>query len=769
MLQLDSLNPAQRAAVTYIDGPQLVVAGAGSGKTRVLTYKIAYLLEQGIQPWNILALTFTNKAASEMKERIAAQVGNNALRLDMGTFHSIFARILRYESQLLGFRSNYTIYDETDSRSLVKAIVKELQLDEKDYKPANVCSRISWAKNNLITAERYVANSEFYQADRQKKMEHTGKIYEIYQQRCKNANAMDFDDLLMLTFQLFHQYPEVRQKYAQRYAYILVDEYQDTNYVQQQILLQLRQENHNICVVGDDYQSIYGFRGAKIDNILTFQREFPEAQLFKLERNYRSTQKIVSAANSLMKHNLHQIDKNVYSENAVGEPLHLYAAASDREEAMFVCKQIQLLRRTEHLTTGDFAVLYRTNAQSRVLEEECKKRGIPYRIYGGTGFYQRKEIKDVLAYFRLLINPDDDEALRRIVNFPARGIGSTTFQKVVQFAADHDISIWESLTGRAEQLPLQSAARNKLAGFVTLIAQLRQVALKESAYEVAKQLIEQVNIRAEYQPATDPDMASRLENIDELLNSMQEFVEQKQEEDALQEIYLEHYMQDVALLTSVDAVETIEGESNNQLSLMTIHMAKGLEFPVVFVVGLEENLFPGVQSASSLRQLEEERRLLYVAITRAERHCYLTYARSRWQFGQMAMNPQSRFLRDIDKQFISSDEVGGRSEVEQTLFSRSFRSSAEPRMPRQSFTPRSSQSSSFPSNSRLRRIESTPSSAAPSTSSPLQPGDVIEHERFGRGTVQSVVGEGENTKATVEFRNAGVKQLLLKFARYKKV
>ena len=747
MIDLSSLNPAQREAVTYADGPQLVVAGAGSGKTRVLTYKIAYLVEQGVNPWNILALTFTNKAANEMKERIASMLDSNALRLDMGTFHSIFARILRFEAGLIGYRSNFTIYDESDSRSLVKQIVKELALDDKTYKPSAVCSRISWAKNQLISAEQYAASPELYQQDRKKQMEQLGRIYALYEQRCQLANAMDFDDLLVKTFQLFYTHPEVREKYEKRYDHILIDEYQDTNYVQQQIMLMLRRKNHNVCVVGDDYQSIYGFRGAKIDNILTFQRQFPEAKLFKLERNYRSTQRIVGAANSLMKKNLHQIDKNVYSENIQGSPLHLYAAASDRDEAMYVCKQIQQMRRTNQYQFSDFAILYRTNAQSRVFEEEFQKRALPYRIYGGTGFYQRKEIKDIIAYFRILVNADDDEALRRIINFPARGIGATTLIKISQFAAEKQISLWQAIHTSASSLSIAPAAAKRVAEFVKVVEQLQQVAMRESAYAVAQKLFALINITAEYQPASDPEMATRLENLDEMLNSMQEFVERKEEEDALQEIYLENYLQEVSLLTSVDAVETVEGQQDNQVSLMTIHMAKGLEFPVVFVVGLEENLFPGPLSAGSLSQLEEERRLLYVAITRAEQHCYLTHAQSRWQFGQMVMNPPSRFLRDMDRQYFES--AANTTPVAQSALHAHL-----------------STSRSNHSFSRLRPIPSTPVVERPSTNAPLKPKDKILHDRFGMGTVLSVTGEGENTKATVEFRNAGTKQLLLKFAKF---
>ncbi len=762
MLDLSLLNEAQREAVLYNEGPQLVVAGAGSGKTRVLTAKMAYLMDQGVKPWRIMALTFTNKAADEMKERIAQQMGADAQKIVMGTFHSIFARMLRVNAELLGYKQNYTIYDESDSRSLLKVIVKELELDDNVYKPSSIGSRISLMKNRLVSAQIYRASSELFAEDRMRKMPRFGEIYQLYQERCQTANAMDFDDLLMNAYLLFAKHPEICRQYDQRYDYILVDEFQDTNYAQQQILLQLRSgENHNICVVGDDYQSIYGFRGANIDNILTFQRVFAEAKVFKLEQNYRSTQTIVSAANGLMKHNRNQIDKNVFSRQAVGNPLLLLEAQSDREEAIVVCKQIARLRRSNGLSYEDFTILYRTNAQSRVLEEELQRRAIPFRIYGGTGFYQRKEIKDIIAYFRLTVNPDDDEAFRRIVNFPARGIGNTTLAKLTDHANMQGISLWRAavqlLQGEGSS-SLASAARKHLAAFVGLMEELQAMQVQLNASELTQLLFQRVDFWSLY-PLSDktPENLSRRENLGEMVDSISEFVEQRMEEGQTEEISLVDYLQEVSLLTSVDASEqTAEGQKG--VTLMTIHMAKGLEFPAVFIVGLEENLFPNMQTASTLSALEEERRLLYVAITRAKEHCILSYAKQRWQFGQMTFNMPSRFLRDLDPSLIEREQL----------------SSTLPLAERR---PKSSVSNRFatpPKRENLVRIP--PSGPYPgdmgvtsSSTAPLAVGDIIEHQRFGIGKVLAVEGSGDGCKATVEFRNAGTKQLLLKFAKYRKL
>lgn len=756
MLDLSTLDEAQQAAVVYNEGPQLVVAGAGSGKTRVLTAKIAYLLEQGVKPWRIMALTFTNKAANEMKERIAAQTGINVGGLLMGTFHSVFARILRREADKTRLRSNFTIYDESDSRSLIKTIVKQMQLDDNIYKPSAIHSRISLMKNKLVTAERYCNTPEYYRDDNQRKVPKVGLIFREYEERCVQANAMDFDDLLLNTYLLFVQHEDVRQRYEQMFDFILVDEYQDTNYAQQQILLLLRKENHHICVVGDDYQSIYGFRGANIDNILTFQRIFSDTQLFKLEQNYRSTQTIVSAANGLMKHNVHQIDKNVFSQQAVGKPIQLFEAQSDREEALIVCKQIAMLRREQGAKFGDFAVLYRTNAQSRVLEEEFQKRGYPFRIYGGTGFYQRKEIKDVIAYFRLIVNAADEEAFMRIVNFPARGIGATTLSRLSAYANQQHISLWEALdvlATNAQAVQIQSAARTRLLQFQALIHELQDQHQVLNAAELTAKLFAAVDFYAAYSVSgVDHETLARRENIEALVDSISEFVERKLEEGMQNEVSLSDYLQEVSLLTSVDAMENMADGDGQAITLMTIHMAKGLEFPVVAVVGMEENLFPNVMRASSLAELEEERRLLYVAITRAKHCCLLTYARSRWQFGQMAFNSPSRFLAELNPQYVERVGLGSI-----TMSSR----------PRQQYAPKLQPIDV----SRLVRIPSGPTrpSSGPAQPAPLAVGDVIEHNRFGIGKVLAVEGTGEECKATVEFRNAGTKQLLLKFAKYKKL
>ena len=656
---LNDLNDAQRAAVEYFDGPSLVIAGAGSGKTRVLTYKIAYLLSQGMKPWSIMALTFTNKAAREMKERIGKLVGDDlAQHLYMGTFHSIFSRILRAEAEHIGFNNNFTIYDESDSRSLLKAIIKEMGLDDKAYKPAAVHARISMAKNNLVTAEAYDSDPAILEQNKRAKMPAIGKIYVAYVQRCRQANAMDFDDLLMLTFQLFRDHEEIRQKYAGRFDYILVDEYQDTNHVQMSIVMQLCKEKLRVCAVGDDSQSIYSFRGANIDNILNYQRQFQGTRLFKLEQNYRSTQTIVEAANSLIKHNRNQIPKDVFSENAKGEKILYKPAYSDKEEAVIVAKDVKRIRREDGCQYSDFAILYRTNAQSRSFEEEFRKQGIPYRIYGGLSFYQRKEIKDIIAYFRLVANPDDEEAIKRIINYPARGIGATTVLKIADCAHQNQVSFWEVI-GAPEQygLAVNKGTMNKLETFRLLISSFIERAQTTDVYELGDAIIKESGISQDIMSGKDADDLARQENLEEFLSGMSAFVEERREEGRFDELFLQDYLQDVALLTDADS----DGDKDEpRVSLMTVHAAKGLEFPTVFVVGLEENIFPSPLSAASLRELEEERRLLYVAITRAEKHCILTNAKNRWRYGKMEFDNPSRFIDEIDSKLIDSqDEVGG--------------------------------------------------------------------------------------------------------------
>ena len=656
---LNDLNEAQRAAVEYIDGPSLVIAGAGSGKTRVLTYKIAYLLSQGMKPWSIMALTFTNKAAREMKERIGKLVGNDlAQHLYMGTFHSIFSRILRAEAEHIGFNNNFTIYDESDSRSLIKAIVKEMGLDDKKYKPAAVHAKISMAKNNLMSAAAYESDAAIYEQNKRAQMPEVGKIFVAYVQRCKQANAMDFDDLLTLTYQLFREHEDIRHKYAARFDFVLVDEYQDTNHVQMSIVMQLCQEKQRVCAVGDDSQSIYSFRGANIDNILNYQRQFQGTRLFKLEQNYRSTQTIVEAANSLIKHNRNQIPKDVFSENAKGEKIQYKPAYSDKEEAVIVAKDVKRIKREDGCRYNDFAILYRTNAQSRSFEEEFRKQGIPYRIYGGLSFYQRKEIKDIIAYFRLVANPDDEEAIKRIINYPARGIGATTVLKIADCAHQNQVSFWEVI-GAPERygLAVTKGTVNKLETFRLLISSFIERAQTTDVYELGDAIIKESGISQDIMSGKDADDLARQENLEEFLSGMSAFVEERREEGRFDELFLQDYLQDVALLTDADS----DGDKDEpRVSLMTVHAAKGLEFPTVFVVGLEENIFPSPLSAASLRELEEERRLLYVAITRAEKHCILTNAKNRWRYGKMEFDNPSRFIDEIDGKLIDSqDEAGG--------------------------------------------------------------------------------------------------------------
>ena len=815
---LNDLNDAQRAAVEYIDGPSLVIAGAGSGKTRVLTYKIAYLLSQGMKPWSIMALTFTNKAAREMKERIGKLVGDDlAQHLYMGTFHSIFSRILRAEAEHIGFNNNFTIYDESDSRSLLKAIIKEMGLDDKAYKPAAVHARISMAKNNLVTAEAYDSDPAILEQNKRAKMPAIGKIYVAYVQRCRQANAMDFDDLLMLTFQLFRDHEEIRQKYAGRFDYILVDEYQDTNHVQMSIVMQLCKEKLRVCAVGDDSQSIYSFRGANIDNILNYQKQLPGTQLFKLEQNYRSTQTIVEAANSLIHHNRNQIQKEVFSKNDKGEKILYKPAYSDKEEALIVAKNIQRIKRQDDCGYDQFAILYRTNAQSRSFEEEFRKQGIPYRIYGGLSFYQRKEIKDIIAYFRLVANPDDEEAFKRIINYPARGIGATTVMKIADCAHQNQVSFWEVI-GNVEHygLNVNKGAQTKLENFRLLISSFIDRSHTLDVYELGDVIIRESRISEDIMSGKNADDLARQENLEEFLSGMQTFVAGRQEEGRMDEAYLTDYLQDVALLTDADS----EGEKDEpRVSLMTVHAAKGLEFATVFVVGLEENIFPSPLAAISVRELEEERRLLYVAITRAEKHCILTNAKNRFRYGKMEFDNPSRFIDEIDASLIEGGEEASESSFggERSSFGGySSEGGYGGRMPwdrgrsshgrdYQNAKPVASQfmadpKPSYTSSSRIgvsrgvtsqseesrptltRRPEGFKSvravnavqrimgdnagSSSVASSGSLSEGCRIEHQRFGIGTVLKIEGSGENTKATVEFQNAGTKQLLLKFAKF---
>ena len=760
---LSELNEGQRRAVEYCDGPQLVIAGAGSGKTRVLTYKIAYLLDredEALNPWNILALTFTNKAAREMKERIGRLVGQDrAVYLQMGTFHSVFARILRAEAEYIGFASNFTIYDQADSRSLVKSIIKGMQLDDKVYKPASVADRISMAKNHLLLPQQYAVSS-WAADDAQHKRPLVGQIYNKYMERCHQANAMDFDDLLVHAYLLLRNHDDVRKKYVDRFRYILVDEYQDTNYAQQEIVLLLAHDHGRLCVVGDDAQSIYSFRGANIDNILNFQKMFVGARLFKLEQNYRSTQLIVQAANSLIRKNEKQIHKDVFSKNEEGERLILKPAYSDKEEAMIVCNDIKRIRRNEDCEFSDFAILYRTNAQSRSFEEQMRKDGIPYRIYGGLSFYQRKEIKDVIAYFRVVANPDDEEALRRIINYPTRGIGDTTFAKIVDTASTHGVSLWKVIQQPIVfGLQLSKGAQAKIDGFKTLVEGWAQRLASEDAYELGHSIIMESGISKEIYGSTNPEDLSRQENLEEFLGGMQDFVENRKEEDRENEIGLSDFLQEVALLTDLDS----DGDADQpKVTLMTIHSAKGLEFPTVFVVGLEENIFPSPMCVNSVRELEEERRLLYVAITRAEKHCILTCAQNRFRYGRMETDSPSRFIKDFDPSLLRVE--GGRSfHAEMPSYRSPYGGT---RQPQQNPRPVATQFVADPKPRLVPVRHETPLPQSAIGDIGLKEGNVIEHQRFGVGTVVKVEGSGENAKATVAFKNAGTKQLLLKFARY---
>jgi len=771
---LQQLNDSQRDAVLYCDGASLVIAGAGSGKTRVLTYKIAWLLEQGMKPWQILALTFTNKAAREMKERIGRLVGDEHARyLQMGTFHSVFARILRAEADKIGYSSNFTIYDQTDARSLVKAIIKELGLDDKVYKPSSVADRISMAKNHLLLPQQY-AQSAWASDDAQQKRPQVSNIYIRYAERCRQANAMDFDDLLVQTWLLFHHHEDIRQKYVEKFQFVLVDEYQDTNYAQQAIVYQLTKERQKVCVVGDDAQSIYSFRGANIDNILNFQSQYQNARLFKLEQNYRSTQLIVQAANSLIRRNERQIPKNVFSKNEHGERLQLKPAYSDKEEAIIVTQDIKRIRRQDHCAWSDFAILYRTNSQSRSFEEQMRKDNIPYRIYGGLSFYQRKEIKDVIAYFRLIANPDDEEAFKRIVNYPARGIGDTTVGKIVQTAQTYGVSLWQVIKEPVLfPMEVSKGTMTKLQNFRELIEGWITRLDTEDAYTLGHDIIMNSGISKDIYSGRNPEDISRQENLEEFLSGMQDFVESRREEDLADQFFLPDFLQEVALLTDLDSDD---GDSNDKVTLMTIHSAKGLEFPTVFVVGLEENIFPSPMCTNSMRELEEERRLLYVAITRAEKHCILTCAQNRWRYGRMEYDTPSRFIHDIDPELLQvlSDGVPekpierSRSEWMQNPrpVATQFKADPKPRAvgPRQAEKPVDPFGPNF---KRLYQAVAPRPMATDPSPSDLREGSRIEHQRFGIGTVTRVEGSGENTKATVEFKNAGTKQLLLKFAKFK--
>lgn len=781
---LDELNESQRAAVLYNEGPSLVIAGAGSGKTRVLTYKIAYLLDNGYEPWSILALTFTNKAAREMKERISRAVGNEKAKyLWMGTFHSVFARILRTEAAALGYSSNFTIYDSSDSKSLIKSLLKELNLDEKVYKPGLIQSRISNAKNHLVSAQAYAASSEFFRSDSEAKIPAMRDIYIRYCERCKQSDAMDFDDLLVNTYLLFKNHPDICEKYADRFRYVLVDEYQDTNFAQHSIVLQLTSKHQRVCVVGDDAQSIYSFRGANIDNILKFTRLYNDARLFKLEQNYRSTQLIVKAANSLIEKNREQIRKEVFSENSVGEPITVTCAYSDVEEGEIVANKITSMHVKNGYPYSDFAILYRTNAQSRIFEEALRKRAVAYRIYGGLSFYQRKEIKDVIAYFRLAVNPHDGEALKRVINYPARGIGDTTLNKIIATAAQEGVSLWTVISSPLDYgLNINKGTHAKLQGFKDIIADFVSKVDTYNAYDLGKEIVGASGIMADIIQDTSPEGLSRRENIDELVNGMYDFCDIRRQE-GNERMFLTDYLSEVSLLTDQDGEKD---DSVPKVTLMTIHSAKGLEFRNVFIVGMEENLFPGPMSSDSPRALEEERRLFYVAITRAEENCFISYAKNRYKYGKPEFCNPSRFLKDINPDFLKMPADSGFTPVRNEGYTkRNYERGYERNETYRSSGPSMFDGGEMPQEPvrfvkpvpprNLKRI--VPVSQNPAVSRSVESGKadthgvevgrLIEHERFGRGEVVRLEGSGDNCKATVRFENAGDKQLLLKFARFK--
>lgn len=781
---LDELNESQRAAVLYNEGPSLVIAGAGSGKTRVLTYKIAYLLDNGYEPWSILALTFTNKAAREMKERISRAVGNEKAKyLWMGTFHSVFARILRTEAAALGYSSNFTIYDSSDSKSLIKSLLKELNLDEKVYKPGLIQSRISNAKNHLVSAQAYAASSEFFRSDSEAKIPAMRDIYIRYCERCKQSDAMDFDDLLVNTYLLFKNHPDICEKYADRFRYVLVDEYQDTNFAQHSIVLQLTSKHQRVCVVGDDAQSIYSFRGANIDNILKFTRLYNDARLFKLEQNYRSTQLIVKAANSLIEKNREQIRKEVFSENSVGEPITVTCAYSDVEEGEIVANKITSMHVKNGYPYSDFAILYRTNAQSRIFEEALRKRAVAYRIYGGLSFYQRKEIKDVIAYFRLAVNPHDGEALKRVINYPARGIGDTTLNKIIATAAQEGVSLWTVISSPLDYgLNINKGTHAKLQGFKDIIVDFVSKVDTYNAYDLGKEIVGASGIMADIIQDTSPEGLSRRENIDELVNGMYDFCDIRRQE-GNERMFLTDYLSEVSLLTDQDGEKD---DSVPKVTLMTIHSAKGLEFRNVFIVGMEENLFPGPMSSDSPRALEEERRLFYVAITRAEENCFISYAKNRYKYGKPEFCNPSRFLKDINPAFLKMPADSGFTSVRNEGYTkRNYERGYERNETYRSSGPSMFDGGEMPQEPvrfvkpvpprNLKRI--VPVSQNPAVSRSVESGKadthgvevgrLIEHERFGRGEVVRLEGSGDNCKATVRFENSGDKQLLLKFARFK--
>lgn len=752
---LDGLNEVQRAAATHIDGPAMIIAGAGSGKTRVITYRIAYLLSQGVDSFEILALTFTNKAAHEMKERIVKITGEKeAKNLWMGTFHSIFSRILRVEAEKINYSNNFTIYDTEDSRSLIRTILKEMNLDDKVYKPNQVHARISEAKNNLISATAYLQNEQLIAEDYANGKPKLGEIYMTYQKRLFKSSAMDFDDLLFKTYELFYRFPDVLYKYQHRFKYIMVDEYQDTNFAQYVIVKQLAAVYQNLCVVGDDAQSIYAFRGASIDNILNFEKDYPDVQIFKLEQNYRSTQNIVEGANTIIKNNKNQLKKNVFTVNEPGDKISIYKAQSDNEEGRLIAQLIFEEKMNKHLANKDFAILYRTNSQSRSMEEALRKMNIPYRVYGGVSFYQRKEIKDLLAYFRLALNPKDEEALKRVINYPVRGIGTTTLEKLTVLADKHNTDIF-TVAANIEKVPengINSGTRSKISQFTTMIQSFAIQVRNKNAYDAAQTIAAESRILKELFDDKTPEGVSRYENIMELLNGIKEFSDEPNEDGELQT--LDKFMADVALLTDADK----EDENDDKVSMMTIHSAKGLEFPVVYIVGMEENLFPSQLSSTSRAELEEERRLFYVALTRAMQKVSLSYAQSRYRWGQLSFTEPSRFLSELDQSLV--DIKFGIAKKPSNIDADELRGNWGGKM--------SYNYSKPPQPSSAKPTESI-ADFVPDNPKIFNEGMKVLHQRFGSGTITKLEGSGADRMATINFENAGEKKLILKFAKLKAI
>jgi len=771
--ELNRLNAPQRAAVLQKEGPIIVIAGAGSGKTRVLTYRIANLMRQGVDAFHILALTFTNKAANEMKKRIADIVGNSeAKNLWMGTFHSVFAKILRFEADKLGYPQNFTIYDTQDSQRLINGIIKEKELDKDVYKYKQIQQRISSLKNNLITVRAYFNNPELVENDAIRKQPRFGEIYQEYVERCFKAGAMDFDDLLLKTNELLNVYPEVLAKYQNRFQYILVDEYQDTNHSQYLIVKALADRFHNICVVGDDAQSIYAFRGANINNILNFKSDYPEAKEYKLEQNYRSTKNIVEAANSVIEHNKVRLDKVVFTENEIGELIKVHRSPTDADEGRFVASSIFENKMQHQLANGKFAVLYRTNSQSRAIEDALRKRDIPYRIYGGLSFYQRKEIKDMLAYLRLIINPNDEEALVRIINFPARGIGETTMEKLTLAANHYKKSIFEIMynVNKLPELHINSTTKQKLTDFVVMILNLQALNQRANVFEVAEQVAKKTGLLQEFKKDGTPEGIAKMENIEEMLNGMKDFVI-GQEDVADSTGSLAEYLEDVSLATDSDK----EIGDDDRVALMTIHLAKGLEFPYVYIVGMEEDLFPLAKSIQSRDELEEERRLFYVALTRAEKQAYLTYAERRYRFGNLSDTEPSRFIEEIDERYLhylthtlSNPNYRYKPLIDRDIFGEVDKSKLRLQKPI-SGTPPSKNAPTGDEQQRLRKLKPVNSiqNASPNRSiyNELEVGTTVYHERFGKGIIKALEGVGNDKKAQVNFESGGLKNILLRFAK----